>query len=185
MAKLNLKWLYCFALVLSMMFTVQQGLDFQHSLQSVQIVKNELQSTHMQNQKYTSQAKTLDRVQTEDIRDTRDLQKIGNTFLNEMFILLPNLNNVTPKSSVATDQVASAFLGATFGGDVDEGTPSFHLESNNIVYSKSADGTGFGFGTVNYQQDQKETSITLLMHIEDGKITELQTGTVKDTSKGN
>lgn len=185
MQKFNAKWGYLFVLVLSLLFIIQQALDVRQNFQSIQIVKKELRSTNTQSKQYLLQAKTLEHVQTEDIRDTRDLQKIGNTFLNEMFTLLPNLNNVSAKSSVATNQVVSAFLGATFGGDVDEGTPSFHLDNNDIIYSESADGTGLGFGEVNYQQGRNPRHITLLMHIKNGKIIDLQTGTVKDTSGRN
>ncbi|KAA8358034.1 hypothetical protein FE407_08485 [Leuconostoc carnosum] len=182
MTKFNLKWVYAFVLTLACLFLVQQALGYQRTVKSVTIVHQEIKATKAKSSQYSVQAKQLDKVKTADIRDTQNIEKIGNTFLKEMFAILPKLNKSDAKSSVATDDVVSAFLGATFGGDVDEGVPTFHLESNDIVYSKAADGSGLGFGTVKYQLGKEETSTTLLMHIENGKITELQTGAVKDTS---
>ncbi|WP_349585175.1 hypothetical protein [Leuconostoc citreum] len=182
MTKFKLKWGYTFVFTFACLFLVQQGLAYQRTLKSVNIVHNEIKTTEAKTSQYSVEAKQLDEVQTADIRDTQNIQKIGNTFLNEMFAILPKLNKSDAKSTVATKNVVTAFLGATFGGDVDEGVPTFHLESNDIVYSKAADGSGLGFGTVKYQLGKEEISTTLLMHIENGKITELQTGAVKDTT---
>jgi len=182
MTKINLKWVYAFVLILSLLFLSQQALAYQRHVKSIDLVKKEIKTTKAKSNDYRIQAQQLNKVKKADIRDTQAVEKTGNTFLNEMFALLPKLNKSDVTSSVATDKVTSAFLGATFGGDVDEGTPTFHLESNDIVYSTAADGSGLGFGTVKYQLGKTETSTTLLMHIENGKITELQTGAVKDTS---
>lgn len=182
MTKFNLKWVYAFVLSLACLFLVQQGLTYQRTVKSVNIVHNEIKTIKAKKNHYSVQATQLDKIETADIRDTQNIQKTGNTFLKEMFAILPKLNKADAKSSVATDKVVSAFLGATFGGDVDEGVPTFYLENNDIVYSNAADGSGLGFGTVKYKLGKEETSTTLLMHIENGKITELQTGAVKDTS---
>lgn len=182
MKKINAKWAYVFLLVLSLLFIIQQSLAYQRTQKSLQSVRKDIHTTQSQSKQYQNQDETLSEVTPSDIRDTKAIQNVGNTFLNDMFVLLPKLDKSNATSKVATDHVVSAFLGATFGGDVDEGTPTFQLENNDIVYSKSADGTGLGFGTVHYRLDNKETSVTLLMHIENGKITELQTGAVKDTS---
>ncbi|MFH0349232.1 hypothetical protein ACG92U_03045 [Leuconostoc citreum] len=73
-------------------------------------------------------------------------------------------------------------MGATFGGDVDEGRPVIKLVEEDMTYSKSADGTGIGFGQVTYTQSGKKQEISLLMHMQGNQITELQVGKVRDTS---
>lgn len=132
--------------------------------------------------KYEQSTKQITHVSSADIRDTQKFQKVGNTFIDEMFAILPKLGQTEPKSSVAINSVVSAFLGATFGGDRDEGVPTFKLESKDFIYSKSPDGSGLGFGTIKYQLAKQKLTLTLLMHIQDDKIVSLQTGKVVDTT---
>jgi len=51
-----------------------------------------------------------------------------------------------------------------------------------MVYSKAPDGSGIGFGTIRYTSENKPLALTLLMHIQNNRIVELQTGQVVDTT---
>ena len=135
---------------------------------------------HSQNNQKAAIA--YEQVESSDIRNTDDFQKTGHQFIVEMFDLLKKQQLNDPKSKVANDKVVSAFLGATFGGDVDEGRPVIKLVEEDMTYSKSADGTGIGFGQVTYTQSGKKQEISLLMHMQGNQITELQVGKVRDTS---
>lgn len=182
MSSSRLIWL--FVTLFAVIFLANSVYNFYQDYQSIGIAQKQLDQKTETIKQTTKQHQTYEKVTTADIRDTSELQKVGHQFLTEMFNTLKQKDISDATSTVATKDVVSAFLGATFGGDVDEGRPKIKLTDNDLVYSKNADGTGLGFGTVTYQQDSQTVKLTLLMRIQDGKITELQTGQVKDTTGG-
>ncbi|MFR4248937.1 MAG: hypothetical protein ACLT1L_03725 [Leuconostoc lactis] len=182
--KKNSNWPVIIGFVLVTLFFVNAALSYGHSIRLVKAQQQVLKDNQAKAKKYEKQTQDIKDVKAADIRDTNDFQKIGETFLTDMFDALPNIAEKTPQSSVATNDVISAFIGATSGGDCDEidGKPEIKLDNQDIVYSKAPDGTGIGFGTIHFTFENKPIALTLLMHIQDGKIIELQTGQVVDTT---
>jgi len=175
-------WPLVIAFMLVLLILLSAVINYQRSVKIVDAQTQTLKETHQLATKYQRATQNMNRIDTSDIRETQEFEKIGNTFIDEMFAVLPRLGQVAPKSNIATSNVVSAFLGATFGGDRDEGVPAFKLEHKDFVYSKSPDGSGLGFGTIKYKLDKQDLTLTLLMHIQNNKIIELQTGRVVDTT---
>lgn len=171
---------FCFAILL----LINAVIDYGQSERLVHAQHQVLKDNTSKIQKYKKQTLAIKDVNTADIRETTDFQKIGDTFLADMFKALPNTGESTPKSGVATGNVISAFIGATSGGDRDGiiGDPEFKLDNQDMVYSKAPDGSGIGFGTIRYTFENKPLALTLLMHIQNNRIVELQTGQVVDTT---
>lgn len=180
----NSKWPVIIGFVLVVLFFVNAALSYGHSIRLVKAQQQVLKDNKLKIKKYEKQTKEIKDVKSADIRDTNDFQKIGETFLVDMFKALPDTAEKVPESNVATNEVVSAFIGVTSGGDRDGivGKPEFKLDDQDFVYSKAPDGTGLGFGTIHYTFEHKKMALTLLMHIQDGKIVELQTGQVVDTT---
>lgn len=173
---------YVVVLLLSLVFLVNAIIGYRQSNQNVNIANMQLKAQQSSLKAATQQQQDYETVTKQDIRNTADLQALGDRFINDMFNRLKHKTISDQASQFATKDVTSAFLGATFGGDVDEGQPSIKLEKTDLNYSKDANGLGVGFGTITYKQNNQTLTLTILMQIQDGKINQLQTGKVRDTS---
>lgn len=182
--KKNSNWPLIIGFAIAILVLINAVLGHSHSMRLLNAQQQVLKDNQAKAKKYEKQTQDIKDMKAADIRDTNDFQKIGATFLTDMFDALPNTAEKTPQSSVATNDVISAFIGATSGGDRDgiDGKPEIKLDNQDIVYSKAPDGTGIGFGTIHFTFENKPIALTLLMHIQDGKIIELQTGQVVDTT---
>ncbi|MCK8605724.1 hypothetical protein LNP18_06350 [Leuconostoc citreum] len=174
--------IFFFVTLLALMACLQTMMAINRNTKTAKIAQHTTQSTLAKVKQNEKNRSTYEQVDTVDIRDTTNFQEIGQQFINDMFKQLGQAQITHPKSAVATDKVISAFLGATFGGDVDEGRPEIKYLKDDLTYFKNADNTGVGFGTITYRQAGKEQSITVLMQIKNNKISEIQVGQVRDTS---
>ncbi|MCK8605021.1 hypothetical protein LNP18_02775 [Leuconostoc citreum] len=182
MQKRTYRMVYGFITLLALVCLIDAVATAKRNNDTIKASQTEIKQLSHQTQTNQKAAKAYEQVESSDIRNTDDFQKIGHQFIVEMFDFLKKQQINDPKSKVANDMVVSAFLGATFGGDVDEGRPVIKLLEEDMTYSKSADGTGIGFGQVSYTQSGKKQEISLLMHMQGNQITELQVGKVRDTS---
>ncbi|MCK8605669.1 hypothetical protein LNP18_06075 [Leuconostoc citreum] len=174
--------LYGGVIGLGIVSCLQMGMTINRNITLANSAQKTAQESLHRAEKNKKNRAVYEQIETADIRNTDDFKAIGQTFLQDMFKQLSKQQINDPKSSVATDKVVSAFLGATFGGDVDEGRPVIKYVTDDLVYSKSADGSGVGFGTITYTQSGHKQHITLLLQINQQKITEIQVGQVRDTS---
>lgn len=174
--------IYGFVTLLALVACLQVAKSIHQNLKTAETAQKTAKSNLARAKGNTTQNTNYGNVDTADLRDTQRFQQIGQQFIQDMFKQLakPQMNN--PKSDVANDKVVSAFLGATFGGDVDEGRPKTKYIKDDLTYSKSADGSGVGFGTITYLQAGKAQTITVLMQLTDKGINEIQIGQVRDTT---
>lgn len=174
--------IYGFVTLLALVACLQVARSIHQNLKTAETAQKTVKSTLAQVKDNQARQTHYDKVDTADLRDTQKFQQIGQQFIQDMFKQLSKKQIDNPKSDVANDQVVSAFLGATFGGDVDEGRPEISYIKDDIAYSKGVDGSGVGFGTITYQQSGKKQTITVLMQLTDKGINEIQVGQVRDTT---
>lgn len=174
--------IYVVVCLLVAVFLVNAARNYHQSKQSISSVNSQLTAQQHSLKAANQQQQDYEKVTSQDIRNTSDLAELSNHFINDMFDRLQKQTISDKASQYATQNVVSAFLGSTFGGDVDEGKPSIKLIKTDIDYSKDASGAGIGFGTITYQLNQRTQTLTVLMQMQAGKINEIQTGQVKDTS---
>lgn len=174
--------IYVVVCLLVAVFLFNAVRNYHQSKQSISSVNSQLTAQQHSLKAASQQQQDYEKVTSQDIRNTSDLAELSNHFINDVFDRLQKQTISDKASQYATQNAVSAFLGSTFGGDVDEGKPSIKLIKTDIDYSKDASGAGIGFGTITYQLNQRTQTLTVLMQMQAGKINEIQTGQVKDTS---
>ncbi|WP_349550054.1 hypothetical protein [Leuconostoc pseudomesenteroides] len=181
-----MNWLYLVALSLSLFFVISAIQSQLRLHQSIHDNRQALEKTKQDSQAQESQLKTYQSIATNDIPNSDETKQVGETFLNEMFAIIPSPNKSKASSSVASEDVVNAFLQANFGAGNIQGTQRFDLFKNTISYTKNPDGTGYGLGTLVYQfsSQTKPQHLTVFMTIKDGRVTEIQTGQLQDEKGG-